>query len=120
LDVPPANAPIAKHDDCGGNAYAYLSALKDGDSLAASGFWKPGISPQALFSVHDFHEIGRGTELAPDDKPYKIPRIYVAFEIESSTKGGLPIRKHCDIVMEPTTKNFGKYDCAIVQLSETE
>jgi hypothetical protein len=55
-------APSAEKDECGGNSFAYLLALKNGDSIAVA-FWKPGITPKTLFAVRDFDQINHGETL---------------------------------------------------------
>jgi len=113
-----ASQPVAK-DECGGNSMAYLIALKEGDSIAAA-FWKPGTTPKTLFAVHDFNQIKYGAYLRASGRPYKVRRVFYEFEVESSTKGGFPIRKRWDVVLEPDSKNFGGRPCAIVALDEAE
>lgn len=114
------NPDATKQDECASNARAYLLGLQTGDSVAAAGFWKPGVTSKTLFAVHDFQELTHGNFLNANGEPYKIPRIHYKFEIESSTKGGIPIRKRWDIIMEPTTKNYGGFLCSIVDLTEAE
>jgi hypothetical protein len=109
-----------KQDRCEGNALGYLHSLMTGDSVAAAGFWKPGIAPKTLFTVQNFHIISHGPFLNHSAMPYKPPRVYYKLEVESSTKGGFPIRKRWNIVMEPGSKNFADWDCAIVDLVEGE
>lgn len=109
-----------KEQRCEPNALGYLHSLMTADSLAAAGFWKPGISPKTLFAVGSYREIRYGTYLMKGGNEYKPPRLFYEFEVESSTKGGFPIRKRWNIIMEPESKNFADWDCAIVDLVEAE
>jgi hypothetical protein len=115
-----APAQKAKPDDpCGDHAFDYLLALKEGNSIGFA-FWKPGTKPARLFNVHDFDEITHGQFLHRDGKPYKVPRVYYQYDVQSSTQGGLQIRKRWDVVLEPSAKNAGGLPCAIVDLTEAE
>lgn len=109
----------AATDPCDDNSYGYLWALQHGNSVAAT-YWKPGVTPETLFDVRKFTVIKHGRLFQAGGKPYKIPRVYYQYEVESSTKMGLPIRKRWDIVMESDTKTVGEQPCAIVQLAEAE
>jgi len=114
----PTTAAAQKPDSCSTNSFAYLLALKEGKSIA-SAYWKPGVEPKTLFDVRDFNEIKHGPMLMRTGQPYKVPRAYYQYEVESSTRGGIPIRKRWDVVMEPTEKSGGN-DCAIVDLQEAQ
>jgi hypothetical protein len=109
----------AATDPCDNNSYAYLWALQHGNSIAAT-YWKAGVTPETLFDVSKFTVIKHGSFLQAGGKPYKIPRVYYQYEVESSTKGGFPIRKRWNIVMESDTKSIGELPCAIVQLAEAQ
>jgi hypothetical protein len=106
-------------DPCETSSFLYLLALQEGKSIAAA-YWKPGVTPETLFAVRSFNVIKHGSFIQPGGKPYKIPRVYYEYEVESSSKMGIPIRKRWNIVMETDTKNFGNEPCAIVQLAEAE
>jgi hypothetical protein len=95
----PAEAARQSGDDCQTNSFGYLLALKEGNSIAAA-YWKPGVRPSTLYSVTKFDGIKHGSALQRNGQPYKNPRIYYQYEVESSTHGGLPIRKRWDVVME--------------------
>lgn len=109
-----------KEQGCESHALGYLDALRTGDSLAAAGFWKPGVTPKKLFALHKWEKITHGDYLNAASKPYKTRRVYYQFEIQSSTQGGFAIRKRWNIIMEPESKNFVEWDCAIVDLVEGE
>jgi hypothetical protein len=109
-----------KEQECASNSLGYLYSLRTGDSVVAAAFWKPGISPKTLFAVESYREIRYGTYLMRGGKEYNPSRLFHEFEVESSTKGGFPIRKRWNIVMEPGSKNFADRDCAIVDLVEAE
>jgi hypothetical protein len=109
-----------KEQRCESNALGYLHSLMTGDSIAAAGFWKPGVSPKTLFAVESYREIRYGTYLMRGGNEYNPPRLFYKFEVESSTKGGFPIRKRWNIVMEPESKNYADWNCAIVDLVEGE
>jgi hypothetical protein len=115
----PNGEPAPVRDKCESNAFAYLLALKEGNSIA-SAYWKPGVTPQTLFDVRDFHDIKHGPFVQLNGKPYKIPRVYYEYEVESSTKGGFPIRKRWGVIMEPSAKGFGGDPCPVVQLTEMQ
>jgi hypothetical protein len=107
-------------DECASSANGYLHSLMTGDSLSAAGFWKPGVEPKRLFAVHNFHQVINGPFLKSSGEPFNIPRVHYEYEIESSTKGGIPIRKRWNILMEPSTKDYGGLDCAIVDVVDAE
>lgn len=109
----------APTDPCDDNSFAYLWALQHGNSIAAT-YWKPGVTPETLFDVRKFTVIKHGPFFQAGGKPFKIPRVYYQYEVESSTKMGIPIRKRWNIVMESDTKTVGEQPCAIVQLAEAE
>ena len=113
-------AEDTKPDTCASNANGYLHSLMTGDSLSAAGFWKPGVEPKRLFAVHDFHQITNGPFLNASGEAFKIPRVHYEYEIESSTKGGIPIRKRWNIIMEPSTKDYGGFECSIVDVVDAE
>jgi len=115
--MPLYSEPAPVRDKCESNAFAYLVALKAGNS-SASAFWKPGVTPQTLFHVRDFHDLQHGPFVQPNGKPYKIPRVYYEYEVESSTKGGLPTRKRWGVIMEPSSQAFGGDPCPVVQLAK--
>ena len=117
--MPPNSGPAPVRDKCESNAFAYLLALKEGNS-SASAFWKPGATPQTLFHVRDFHDLKHGPFVQPNGKPYKIPRVYYQYEVESSTKGGLPTRKRWGVIMEPSSQAFGGDPCPVVQLAKMQ
>jgi hypothetical protein len=114
----PAQAATAR-DDCKDNSFGYLLGLKEGDSLAAA-YWKPGVQPTRLYNVRDFDEIGHNFLNHRDGKPYKNPRIFYEYEVQSSTQGGFAIRKRWDVVMERNSKNYAGQTCAIIELAEAE
>jgi hypothetical protein len=109
-----------KHDNfnCSTNSFGYLLALKEGNSVAST-YWKPGVESKTLFDVRDFNEIKHGPMIMRNGQPYKIPRTYYQYEVESSTRGGIPIRKRWDVVME-MSENYGGKGCAIVDVQEAE
>src|SRR5258708_30480944 len=111
--------PEKPRDPCRDNAFAYLLALKEGKSIGAA-FWKPGVTPKKLFNVREFDEIRHGPFSRDNGKPYKVPRVYYQYEVQSSTQGGFAIRKRWDVVLEPTGKNYGHQPCAIVDLTDAE
>jgi hypothetical protein len=103
---------------CSSTAAAYLEMLKRGDS-DFSGYWKPDAKVVEIYNVSSYTELGHGNLLQANGKPYKIPREFYQFDVESSTKGGFPIRKHWAVVLEPLTRNgFGR-PCAIVDLLDS-
>jgi hypothetical protein len=109
----------APPDDCSSNAFAYLLALKEGNGIS-SGYWKPGAKPMTLYSVRSFDEIAGGSFVKADRQPFNPPRRYEKFTVESSTHGGIPITKRWNVIMEPSSTNFGGRPCAIVALKEAE
>jgi len=112
------DAQKSNNFDCSGNSYAYLLALKEGKNIAQA-FWKPGVTPKTLFDVRDFNRVKEGPMLMRNGQPYKVPRTYYEFEVESSTHGGIPIRKRWAVIMEQS-QNFGGKGCAIVDFQEAE
>src|SRR5438477_335598 len=96
---PPAPTQAARQsgDDCQTNSFGYLLALKEGNSIAAA-YWKPGVRPATLYSVTKFDEIRQGSALQRNGQPYKNPRVYYQYEVESSTRGGIAIRKRWNVV----------------------
>ena len=119
LHPPETAANAATHDPCADNAFAWLLALKEGNSIAPA-FWKVGSSPVQLFAVREFTRIKGGNYLQSSGAQYKPPRHYEEFEVQSSTQGGIEIRKRWDVVMEPSSKNLGSAPCAIVALKEAQ
>jgi hypothetical protein len=110
-------APAVGGPECSKNSVIYLELLKRGDG-AAPRYWKQGVRPVTLFTVRDYKRIVQGEFLQASGKPYPIGRVYYRYEVESSTKGGIPIRKHWDVVLEPTTPNLNGTPCAIVAVNE--
>ncbi len=104
-----------KSDPCDSRSYAFLYALKQGDSAAAA-FWKAGTKPQRLFSVRSFDLVKSGNFLPAKSKPYKVARVYYQYQVASSTEDGMPITKRWDIVLEPSSKDALGQPCAIVDL----
>ncbi len=106
-------------DDCFEHSFGYLVGLQRGDSSVV-GYWKPGVTPKKLFNVRDFDEITHGFMNKANGKPYKNPRIYYQYEVQSSTQGGFAIRKRWNVIMERNSQDYGGKGCAIVQLAEAE
>jgi hypothetical protein len=103
---------------CNLTSFSFLLALKEGNSVAV-GYWKPGVQPKKLFSVHDYTLIKHGNFLQSGGKSFKTPRVFYEYEVQSSTEGGFPIRKRWDVIMEPDSEHHaGK--CAIVDLEAAE
>jgi hypothetical protein len=115
----PAQATSEPKDDCQLHSFAYLLALKEGNAIGAA-YWKPGVHPMTLYAVRSFDEIKHGFMTQANGQPYKNPRIYYQYEVESSTRGGIPIRKRWDVVMERNSKDYGGETCALVDLREAE
>ncbi|MBZ5508957.1 MAG: hypothetical protein LAO78_26150 [Acidobacteriia bacterium] len=105
--------------ECSDNATIYLEMLKRGDADAPR-YWKSGVRPVTLFTVRDYKKIVQGDFMQADGKPYPLARVYYRYEVESSTQGGIPIRKRWDIVLEPSTPNLNGTPCAIVALNEAQ
>jgi hypothetical protein len=106
-------------EDCLIHAATYLEILKSGDS-GYSDFWKPGTKVIRLYDVRSYKELAHGPFVQPSGKPFKNPKTYYKFEVESSTKGGFPIIKRWDVVMEPASTNVINMTCAIVDMVEAE
>jgi hypothetical protein len=111
---------VQPSDPCEDNALGFLYSLKRGDSVTAAAFWKPGVEPKTLFAVQGYKVMAQGPYLSGNGKINTPQRVYREFEVESSTQGGLPIRKRWDVVMEPSAKNYGNHPCAVVDLVEAE
>ncbi|HLY98281.1 MAG TPA: hypothetical protein VKT33_04365 [Candidatus Angelobacter sp.] len=111
--------PPAKEDPCKIVAFSYLLALKEGNPIGF-GYWKTGTTPTKLFNVRDYSEITHGRFVHPNGTPYKVPRSYYQYDVQSSTQGGFAIRKRWNVVMEPGTKGIGNQPCAIVELTAAE
>jgi hypothetical protein len=114
----PSSADPADVNHCGASAGVFLNLLKNGDSTA-SGLWKPGLKVAGIINVRSYSQVRHGDYLN-NDKPYKIPRVYYEYDVESSTKGGIPIRQRWDIVMEPTSPNALGQPCSIVELKDAQ
>jgi zinc-ribbon domain len=106
-------------EDCPIRAASFLEMLKRDDS-GYSDFWKPGTRVIRLYDVRSYKELTHGPFLQPNGKPFKNPRAYYKFEVESSTKGGFPIIKRWAVVMEPASTNAINMTCAIVDMVEAE
>ncbi len=112
-------AEKAEHTNpCNLVSFSFLLALKEGNPVAV-GYWKPGVNAKKLLAVHDYTLINHGNFLQAGGKPYKIPRVYYKYEVESSTEGGFPIRKRWNVIMEPSSQAHG-VGCAIVDLQAAE
>jgi|SRR5579859_249194 len=106
-------------DDCYEHSFGYLVGLQRGDTGVIR-YWKPGVSPKKLFDVREFDEVKHGFMNQANGKPYKNPRVYYQYEVQSSTQGGFAIRKRWNFVMERNSKDYSGKTCAIVQLAEAE
>jgi len=118
----PSSTEVAEaelKDDCFEHSFGYLVGLQRGDSSVV-GYWKPGVTPKKLFNVRDFSEITHGFMNQANGKPYKNPRIYYQYEVQSSTHGGFAIRKRWNFIMERNSQDYSGKTCAIVQLVEAE
>lgn len=117
--IDPDSGKVKEVDPCDNNSYAYLYDLKRGSPNYAADYWKPGVTAKSLIDVHNFSSLGHGTFPNSKGKPQKVTRVYYTYEIESSNEGGMPIRKHWAVVMEPGSKNGLDKPCAIVDVVET-
>jgi hypothetical protein len=113
------SSPQVGGKECSDNSTIYLEMLKRGDADAPR-YWKSGVRPVTLFSVHDYKRILQGDSVQTNGKPYPLARVYYRYEVESSTERGTPIRKRWDIVLEPSTANLNGTPCAIVALNEAK
>lgn len=111
-----AQLAAGREQQCSPNAASFLESLKRGDGSTAGAFWKPGVTTKTLFAVQSYREIGWGPYPPAKSKGKTINRTFGQFEVESSTRGGFPIRKRWDIVMEPSAVNYADIPCAIVDL----
>lgn len=123
----PAQAAQAQRNsadqECADLASAYLALLKQGHDASAAMAWKPNARPKSLFDVRSFHSLTSdsvGPFVRSNGRPYKPRRVYATFEVESSTRGGFPIHKRWNIVLEPGSKDLGGQSCAIVDLQPAE
>ena len=105
-------------DPCDDGSFNYLYGLQHGTSSAV--YWKPGVTAKNLIDVHSFNPLGHGTFPNSNGKAHKVPRVFYTYEVESSNAGGMPIRKHWAVVMEPNSKNGLDEPCAIVDVVETQ
>lgn len=118
----PSPAEVAQDklkDDCFANSFGYLVGLQHSDSSVV-GYWKPGVPPKKLFDVREFDEIKHGFMNQANGKPYKNPRVYYQYEVQSSTQGGFAIRKRWNVIMERDSNDYSGKTCAIVELTEAE
>jgi len=113
------SSPQVGGKECSDNSTVYLEMLKRGDADAPR-YWKSGVRSVTLFSVHNYKRIVQGDFMQANGKPYPLARVYYRYEVESSTEGGLPIRKRWDVVLEPSTPNLNGTPCAIVALNEAQ
>lgn len=113
------NTKKAATDPCEENSAEYLYGLQYGKKVSSS-YWKPKVTPMGLISVHSVTLLTHGSFLQSNGQPYKVPRVYYQYEVESSNTAGVPIRKHWNIVMEPDSKNAMNDPCAIVMVVEAQ
>ena len=97
--------------ECGVNVRMFLGYLKDGD--AANEYWKPGIVPHKLYAVSDYRYLGEGFL-------QQAKLAFYTYEINSTTREGIPIRKRWHILLDPNAKNGDGKKCAITGIVEAE
>ncbi|HEY2169935.1 MAG TPA: hypothetical protein VGJ30_09955 [Candidatus Angelobacter sp.] len=98
---------------CSGTADLFLYNLKTGWSNDAKKYWKTGVDPKLLFSVSDYRHLSDGY--------FKTGTLlFYDYEVNSSTEGGIPIRKHWSIIVDPDADSAKGEKCAIVDLREAE
>jgi hypothetical protein len=98
---------------CSGPADLFLYNLKTDSTHDAGEYWKPGIEPKLLFSVSDYRHL--------DDGYFKTGNLlFYNYEVNSSTQGGIPIRKHWSIIVDPDADSTRGEKCAIVDVRDAE
>jgi len=113
------SSPQAGGKECSDNSTIYLEMLKRGDADAPR-YWKSGVRPVTLFSVHEYKRLLQGDFMQANGKPYPLARVYYRYEVQSTAERGVPIRKRWDVVLEPSTPNLNGTPCAIVALNEAQ
>lgn len=110
---PPPDPRDNKSIVCSGTADLFLYNLKAGSSNDAKEYWKSGIEPKLLFSVSDYRHLHDGY--------FKTGTLlFYDYEVNSSTEGGIPIRKHWSIIVDPDADSVNGQKCAIIDMRDAE
>lgn len=107
----PSSTASQAPSECDHNTRMYLSYLKDG--YVAKEYWKPGVTPRTLYAVNDYRSLEEG--FLPQEK-----LAFYTYEINSTTREGVPIRKRWHVLLDPKVNNADGKPCAIVDMLEAE